>query len=200
MNSSRRLWGIALVFAFAVSVFGQTAGGQLYRLSSGDQVTVSVFGEPDLAVSQRIDDSGKIVMPLLGEVQLAGLTVREAETLIKERFVNEDFLVKPEITIQITGSRSREFYIFGEVRGPGMKQFPPNRSALSIVEAISMAGDFTEFARSTAVQITRRDESGKETVLSVDVRRLISRTQSNSNIEMVDVLPGDVVFVPQSRF
>lgn len=192
-----RLWGLALVFLSVLPSFGQNTEVLQYRLSSGDQVQIVVYGEADLGVSQRIDDTGKIVMPLLGEVMLNGLTVREAESMIEGRFKSEDYLVKPEVTVQVTGSAARQFLIFGEVRAEGMKQFPPNKSRISIIEAIALAGNFTDFAKSNAVEIKRYDENGQETKITVDVRQYIRANQSGGQATPVDVLPGDIIFVPQ---
>jgi len=199
MKSFCRIWGLIGTLFLSLSLFGQESGGQSYRLSSGDQVAISVFGEGDLGIAQRIDEMGKVVMPLLGEVMLDGLTVREAETMIEKRFKDEDFLVKPEVTVQVTGSKVRNFYVFGEVRSSGVKQFPPNRSSISIIEAIAMAGDFTQFAKSNAVQVTRRLENGKEIVFKIDVRRL-QQGGTTEDGEMVDILPGDMITVPEGMF
>lgn len=170
-----------------------------YRLSSGDQVSISVFGEPDLAISQRIDAGGKIVMPLLGEVILTGKTVREAEQIVETRFRDEEFLVKPQVTVQIVGYRSRQFYVFGEVRSPGMKAFPPDKSRISVVEAISLAGDFTPYARTTDVQVTRRTEDGSETKFTINVRDIIQGNEPD-NRKAIEIHPGDVVLVRESRW
>lgn len=199
MNAYQRIWGFILIVSMSMALFGQNDVTSEYRLSSGDQVTVTVFGEEDLAVGQRIDDLGKIMMPLLGEVVLNGFTVREAEDHIEARFRDEDFLVKPEVTVQVTGSRSRTFYVFGEVRSAGMKQFPSNKSRISVIEAISLAGDLTEFAKSTDVLITRRTESGEELNFKVDVRSLIRGNSGELNRDAVEILPGDVIFVPERR-
>ena len=195
MKTLRRVRNFFLFLLVAVPLLAQTGEGQEYRLSGGDQVAISVFGEADLAISQRIDESGKIVMPLLGEVVLTGMSVREAEEYIERRFIDEDFLVKPEVTVQLTGSRSRVFHIFGEVNSTGMKQFPPNRSTLSVIQAISLAGGLTQFAKSTEVRITRRDEDGKETIYKVNFRDIINGR--NRDEPEIEILPGDIIVVPE---
>lgn len=196
-------WGRPLLLvlslcALATGLAAQSTPEAQYPLSSGDQVAISIFGEPDLAVSQRIDASGNIVMPLLGEVALTGLTVREAEALIESRFRDEEFLVKPEVTVQIAGYRSRHFFVFGEVRSPGMKAFPPDQSIISIVEAISLAGDFTPYARTSDVQVTRKVEDGSETKFTIDVKKIIQGESSGQ--DPVEIRPGDVVLVRESRW
>lgn len=171
--------------------------GDQYRLSSGDTVSVTVFGEPDLALSQRIDGQGKIVMPLLGEVILDGHTIREAEVMLANRYIEEEFLKKPEVTVQITGFKARTFYIFGQVRSPGTKGFPPDRSRISLIEAISMAGDFTDFAKTSGVQIKRRQSDGEQIVIEVDARSLIAGNISREASEDILILPDDLIFVPE---
>lgn len=197
MKAQRRIWGVLLFLITGIPLLAQSSEGMEYRMSSGDQISISVFGEADLGISQRLDDSGKVMMPLLGEVVLTGLTVREAEDFIEKRYIEEDFLVKPEVTVQVTSSRSRVFHVFGEVNSTGMKQFPPNRPRLSVIEAISMAGGLTQFAKSTDVRITRRDEDGKETIIKVNVRDIINGNDRNGSQPSIEILPGDIIVVPE---
>lgn len=191
----------ACVFGFLANAQNASAPANnpnaQYHLSSGDTVSVSVFGEPDLALSQRIDGQGKIVMPLLGEVVLDGLTLREAEVMLEKRYIDEEFLNKPEVTVQIISYKTRTFTIFGQVRGPGTKEFPPDRASISLIQAISMAGDFTDFARTSAVLIKRRHSDGRQISFEVDARSLITGEASQTGAEDVMVLPDDQIFVPE---
>lgn len=169
-----------------------------YTLGPGDTISVSVFNEGELGVTQRLDTQGKIVLPLLGEANFEGLTVRQAEDMLEKRYVEEELLVRPEVTVQITDYRTRTFYVFGEVRSPGTKNFPSDRNRIPLIEAISMAGDFSEFARTGRVEIRRRSESGEESVRVVDAASLISgRGRDNRDHRDFEIRPGDLIFVPE---
>ena len=201
---SARNFFFFVIFLAGFTAFAQTNPelpevGEQYRLSSGDTVSVSVFGEPELALSQRIDGQGKIVMPLLGEVILDGFTQREAEVMLEQRLIDEEFLKKPQVTIQVVGFKARTFYIFGQVRSPGTKAFPADRSKITLIEAISMAGDFNDFAKTSAVQIKRRNLQGTQIVIEVDARSLIAGSVSRSGAQSDDmmILPDDLIFVPE---
>src|SRR6056297_1966093 len=93
---------IALVFS-AFGLTGSVLRGQdpevepspdaitksFYTLRPGDVVAITVFNEPDLAVSQKLDPDGVLIVPLLGRTELAGLTARQAEAHLQERFIDE---------------------------------------------------------------------------------------------------------------
>ena len=82
-------------------------------------VEVSVYGEPNLSVSQRLDGQGRISIPLLGDIQLAGMNVRKAESFLESRFIEEEYLKNPQVTVRVTGYSVRQFFIFRPARGRG---------------------------------------------------------------------------------
>ena len=202
-------------FLFALTLLGATLGvmaqepadlpesaeqDQSYRLVFRDLVRVTVFGEGDLGVEQRVDGNGAIRLGLLGNLKIAGMTLREAERAIEEAYVREAYLRDPQVTIQIVEYSVKEVSVFGHVGRPGPVVFPHERNSMDIVELISRVGGFSPSARSDRVQITRHDEEGKEVVSEVDVDRLISggrRRGSNPNRETFAIYPGDIIFVPE---
>lgn len=149
-----------------------------YTLNTGDQVQVTVFEEPDLSISAILDDTGAISYPLLGEVQVRGLTVRELEREITERLRGR-FLVNPRVNVSIL--EYRPFYVRGEVNRPGGFAFKPG---LTVEKAVSMAGGFTS-----------RASKSKFFIVSDDSEETRREAQLSSRIR-----PGDVVFIEQSFF
>jgi polysaccharide biosynthesis/export protein len=161
-----------------------------YRLGVRDQVEITVFEEPELGATQYIDAEGKIRLGLIGNVVVAGRTIREAEEQIQSQYVEQRFLRQPMVTIRITEYAAREAMVNGAVVSPGPFAFPPEALAVNIVEIITKRGGFRTVARDNAVRVTRFSEKGRET-FTVPVRdMLLGRTQNQFL-----VLPGDVIYV-----
>lgn len=169
-----------------------------YRIFPRDVITIVVFGEADLSTQLRVSGNGTITPPLLGESTIAGLTLGEASRRLEEAYREADILLRPQITLQIAEYSKKEVSVLGQISRQGRVELPPETTSLSIVEVISAAGGFTRIARSDNVRITRRDPSAeRDTLFFVNVDALIA---GNANAVPFDVLPGDVIFVPERLF
>lgn len=170
----------ALTLLLATATLGQdTAAVSSYILNTGDHVRVTVFEEPDLSVSAIVDDTGAISYPLLGEVQVRGLTARELETTITNGLRGR-FLIHPRVNVSIL--EYRPYFVRGEVNSPGSFAFKPG---LTVEKAVSMAGGFTSRASKSKFYIVSDDSSE-------GARR--SATLSSR------IRPGDVIHIEQSFF
>lgn len=152
---------------------------QEYRLGSGDDLRITVFGQDDLSGEYEIDGSGNISMPLIGQVRVINLTTVELEQKIA-RALEGDYLRNPRVSAEVTNYRP--FYILGEVRAPG--QFP-YRSGLTVIEAVAQAGGFTYRANENVVLI-----KGKDAVEEISV-------YLNGNTL---VAPGDTIRIKERFF
>jgi polysaccharide export outer membrane protein len=173
---------LILVFA-ALSAQAKDAGSESsYTLNTGDDVQITVFEEPDLSINAVLDDTGSISYPLLGELQVRGLTARQLETEITEGLRGR-FLINPRVNVAIR--EYRPFFVRGEVNNPGGFPFKPG---LTVEKAVSMAGGFTSRAsRSEFYIVSDNSVDGEE-----GARR--SATLSSR------VRPGDVIQIEQSFF
>lgn len=172
----------------------------MYRLEVGDVVRITVFNEPDLAVEAKIDPDGVIIVPLLGRTRIGGLTVRDAERFLEQQFIDEEYLIQPQVSLNVTVYAGRVFYIFGEVRSPGAKNFPQGVQSLGILEAITMGGDLTQFARRREILLRRPiPGSDQETRITIDLDRIL-RGDNRGREAAVEVHPGDIIFVPERIF
>jgi len=153
-------------------------GVDAYRLSAGDRVRIAVFGEPDLSVTLRIDGSGDISYPLLGELHVEGLTSEGLEQLITGR-LKGPYLVDPKVSVSI--DQYREFFIMGQVNRPGSYPYMPG---LTVRKAISIAGGFTEIAA-----------RGKLYLIPETFPQHERRVQPTTAVG-----PGDTVVVKESLF
>lgn len=166
-----------LVVMLSVPVSAQNL--EQYRLSADDEISVSVFDEPDLSLSKtRVSANGSISMPLIGQVQVKGLTIDEAEAEITRLYLG-DYLKKPDISISIV--EYRQFYVNGEVDKPGGYSY---REGMTIQRAISLAGGFTERASRNKIRLMRENDPNNVSSVSLNT----------------PVQPGDVITVEESFF
>lgn len=168
--------------AIAVPALADDPEAVSYTLNTGDHVQVTVFEEPDLSIDAVLDDTGAISFPLLGEIMVRGLTLRELETTITEGLRGR-FLINPRVNVSI--KEYRPFFVRGEVVSPGGFPFKPG---LTVEKAVSIAGGFTSRASKSKFYIISDDvgegEDGKG-----------KPAQLNSRIR-----PGDVINIEQSFF
>lgn len=150
-----------------------------YRLGSNDVIKVQVFGEEALSTETRVSGDGKIGLPLLGVLEIKGLTVKETEELITSRLA-DGYLKNPRVSIYIT--RYRNFFVSGEVRTPGGYAY---EEGLTVLKAVTLAGGFTDKASTGRIKIKRLKGKEEETI--------------SANLED-PVFPDDMIVVPQSFF
>ena len=151
-----------------------------YRLSAGDVLKISVFGEPDLSIDEvRLNDAGTFSYPFLGEMQVRGLTASQVEAMITER-LQGDYLVNPRVSVSII--EYREFFISGEVRNPGGYPYQPG---LTLRRAVALAGGLTERASQRRMSIIRDGDA--------------NRTSESANMDTL-VMPGDIITIDQGFF
>lgn len=148
-----------------------------YRLGTGDQLRVIVFGEEDLSGEFEVDDTGAVSMPLVGDIGASGLSLRNFEAAVRER-LSEGYLKDPRVSVQVLNYRP--FYIIGEVEKGGEYPFS---SGMHLLNAVAVAGGFTYRANTSKVFITR---AGKELEFEVTPELRLQ--------------PGDVIRVPERFF
>lgn len=166
----------------------------LNALIPGDEIDLQVFREADFSGVFALDQEGNIKHPLLGVVMLAGLDVAGAEAMLTEKLA-ADYLVNPRVMIKVTRSQRFQFVIFGEVKTPGVYPIPPGRT-ITLLEAIGLAGGFTELASPDRVRVVRQGEDGGETI-RVRVEKILSGRGKDTDITLQ---ADDVIVVPQIVF
>jgi polysaccharide export outer membrane protein len=151
-----------------------------YRLGSGDLISIQVLGEDDLRRERvRLSDAGTISFPVLGELQVTGITVGELESNITKGLKGR-YLQNPVVTVTI--HEYRQFFINGQVGKPGGYPFIPG---LTIRKAVTTAGGFRERAATDKIYVIRdTDPTQKPRRVSLDTA----------------VQPGDVITVEESFF
>src|SRR3954471_19329753 len=156
-------------------------------IGSGDLLEVSVYGAPDFDKREvRVDSSGAISLPLIGNVIVAGLPVRAAEELLAKRLSDGGYFSEPRVSVFEKEFATQGISVLGEVQKPGIYPLLGQRS---VFDAISAAGGDTSRAGNT-VTITRRNAPGKPERIS------LANTPDNSQAGILaQVRPGDTVVV-----
>ncbi|NYZ17798.1 polysaccharide export protein [Azospirillum sp. RWY-5-1] len=150
-----------------------------YRLGAGDALRIIVFGEEQLSGEFRVDGSGTVAMPLIGEVPARNRTTRDLEGDIAKRLA-QGYVRDARVSVEVLNHRP--FYILGEVRNPGQYPYVNGMTALS---AVAMAGGFTYRAREDYVLVTRGADPEKQ------IRRAPVTTA---------IMPDDVVRIAERYF
>lgn len=131
-----------------------------YRLGSGDEIKVTVFGEPDLSGPLTVDGQGAITMSLIGQIEVKNLNLKEVSQAIETK-LKEGWLREPRVTAEMT--KGRPYYILGEVNRAGEY---PYTSGLTVMNAIAAAGDFTYRADRKKIVVTGGDGVEREIKLT----------------------------------
>jgi len=162
-------------------------------LGPDDAVDIRVYLEESLSSRYEVDSDGKISFPLLGGVQVAGLTPTEVAERIRTGLL-DGFLRDPQVTVHVVEFNSRQVSVIGEVTKPGRY---PYRDGMTLVEAIADAGGTTDSALLSSIQVTRSADAGESTV-----------SKRNFDVPFKDItlgrsadfalLPVDVVVVQES--
>lgn len=150
-----------------------------YRLGTGDKLRLIVFGEEDLSGQFTVDDTGHIRLPLIGQVEASGRTLRELESDVEARLA-QGYLKHPRVSAEVTNYRP--FFIIGEVNRPGEY---PYVNGMTVLNAVAMAGGFTYRARESEVYI-KHFGSNEEVAVDVEAGG--------------KVLPGDIIRVKERLF
>ncbi|RMH05974.1 MAG: sugar ABC transporter substrate-binding protein [Nitrospirae bacterium] len=164
-----------------------------FRLGPEDIIDVVVWRNPDLTrESVVIRPDGKISMPLIGDVQASGLTAEELAQSISERY--KAFKENPAVSVSVKEINSYSIFVLGEVKTPGKY---PLKSYTTVLQAISMAGGFTEFASRNAIQVVRKitTKEGKHKEIRIPVQYDALLSESGADYNFI-LRPGDTIVVP----
>lgn len=166
-----------------------------YRINSGDQVEINVWGEERLQRDLTVLPDGTVAFPLVGQLRVAGLLPQEVEKMVSERLKSQYRGEVPFVTVSVKAPAGMRYSILGHVRSPGV--FPMNRY-LNVLEALSQAGGPDEFANVDSIVIIRQDgnQSRAQRVKLGSVLKGGVSERDLANAGLVQIAPGDVIIVP----
>lgn len=168
-----------------------TAGSQQsdpsYLIGAQDVISISVWKDPELTETVPVRPDGKISLPLLNDVQAAGLTPTQLKVQIAEAL--KKYVTDPIVTVIVTQINSQRVYITGEVTHPGAFPLLPG---MTILQALSSAGGFTQFASMKKIYMFRM-VNGKQMDFPFDYKDVIHGKRLDQNVVLQ---AGDTIVVP----
>jgi polysaccharide biosynthesis/export protein len=172
---------------------GQTGGAvaandTTYKIGPQDILRIDVWKEPEISRSGLpVRPDGKISLPLLNDVQAAGLSPLELSNVISEGL--KKYMNNPQVTVTVLEINSKRVYVTGEVRRPGAFALLPN---MTVLQALTNSGGFTQFARTKGIYVLR-NVGGKQLKFPFNYKDVIKGNHPEENIELQ---PGDLIVVP----
>lgn len=187
-------------FASAVSHADETATGKASEavhtaIRSGSMLSVDVFKEKDLSGQYRVGETGKIIFPLIGEIQAADMTIEEFRLALVDSL--KKFIKDPMVSVDFVRENQAEtngdvVLVLGQVRTQGAQVMTPEGS--SLLKSIAQAGGFSPIANPRAVKVVSHHDGGRKTT----VYNLYDVLEAR--IDDPAIYPGDVVYVGESAF
>ncbi len=165
--------------------FGSGAAGPI---GAGDLVEMSVFDTPELSGKLRVNNSGDIILPLVGSIHVAGLTADAMQSLIRKKFIDGKYVKDPQVTVFVTEYATQGVSVLGEVKTPGIY---PAFGTHNLVDYISLAGGLTPLAGSniTITHVSHPDDPEHVKISSSAASRPLNNPE---------IVPGDSIFVEKT--
>ncbi|GGY74355.1 hypothetical protein GCM10011613_19690 [Cellvibrio zantedeschiae] len=189
MNSLQRLIS-GLAIMLVVTPFAQAQSN--YSMGAGDEVRMTVYGQPELTTEGQINTDGTLDVPLIGVVKVAGRSSGDAAKLIAERYQSGNFLKSAQVNLLVTKYRSQVVSILGKVNRPGMLVL---EGSTSLTQAIAWAGGISD-AGNERVILIRTDANGRQERREYNLQKqLESEASSNSVVWLQN---GDTLYIPNA--
>jgi polysaccharide export outer membrane protein len=159
-----------------------------YVIGSADVLRIQVWRNPELSVDVPVRPDGKISVPLVNDVQAAGLTTSELRDVIAQAL--SEFVAAPDVTVIVQQINSKTVHVVGEVGRPTAIQLVADMRAL---EVIAMAGGFTPYADKSDIRILRPNPDGSVVEYRFNYKAFLKGKHPEANLRLQ---PGDTIVVP----
>lgn len=154
-----------------------------FRVGTGDILSIIVYEHDDLSMNVRISGDGTIKLPFLGKVPVSGMTTGEISKSLTRLYVDEEYLVNPQIIVSVNEYKSRKASILGQVKNPGRYELEEDTTIMIL---ITMASGYTGKASKRHANLIRK----------TDEKQIIKQKVPLDTV----VKPGDIVIIPESIF
>ena len=200
MNSSiiRTIAIFICLFSFAAASFAAEPQQQKretaqaappdYVVGPEDILDISVWKNADLSRIVTVRPDGMISLPLIGDVKASGLSPEQLKAAIEKKL--REYSETAIVSVIVQTVNSYKVFVLGEVRTPGVQSYKTNTTVL---QAITLAGGFTEYASKNSLVLIRKSKDGSEEKIKLRFKDLISPDKDNKNMILK---PGDTLFVP----
>jgi polysaccharide export outer membrane protein len=187
MKKSVFILAVILIFSLAGVSFAQD-----YVVGEGDVLKIVVYDHDDLTTTARVSGEGVITFPLIGQVEVKGLTLTRIADKITS-LLSDGYVINPQVSIFIQEFRSKKAFIMGEVQKPGLYVLPGQTTFMSL---LSEAGGLSKDAGDKAIIKRKANPSDKnESVITVNLKRLIEKGDTSQDVPIMD---GDSVYITKA--
>ncbi len=186
----RRPWGLVLacLLGLCCGLHVQAQGKLDYPLGAGDGIRIQVFQNPDLTIETRVSENGSITYPLLGAVELGGLSIAEAEKKIGDALQQGGFIQSPQVNIILMQIRGNQVSVLGQVARPG--RFPLETANTRLTDMLANAGGATQSGDDLVIIMGVRN--GKPFRRQIDIPAIFLNNQVQDDILLRG---GDSIYV-----
>ena len=150
-----------------------------YRIAAGDTLDIVVWGEDKVSGPAQVRPDGMISVALVGDLPAAGQTPEQLASTISDALTR--YIDKPNVVVRVAATGSRHFFVMGQVRAPGMYEL---RAGETLIQALAVAGGFTDFASQGHVKIIRAGTAPME----VDYKAVVRGDQPDVLLELNDTI------------
>ncbi len=173
---------LAFFLLFSATLSNNTSAEE-FHVGTGDKLSIVVYEHADLSMDVRIGGDGSIKLPFLGRIKVTGLTTGEISKKITKLYVDEEYLVNPQIIVSINEFKSRKASILGQVKKPGRYELDEDTTIMIL---ITMASGYTGKASKKNANLIRKINGKRIIEKKVDLDKLVK--------------PGDIIIIPESIF
>jgi polysaccharide biosynthesis/export protein len=159
-----------------------------YVIGENDMLDVDVWKEKEISRTIPVRPDGKISLPLIGEIQAAGLTPLQLQDKVTQEL--KAYIDNPEVTVIVDDPRSHQFNIVGQIARPGTY---PLSEAMTVLDAIAEAGGFRDFAKQTKIYVLRPEPGGIRVRIMFNYKKVVRGDDLQENVTLK---PGDTIVVP----
>jgi len=159
-----------------------------YVIGPSDVLAINVWKDAELTRTVPVRPDGKITLPLIGELQVSGLTTLRVQDLVASRL--KPYITDPEVTVIVEQVKSRTYSVLGKVAKPGSYGL---EKPTTVLEAIAIAGGFLDFAKTGKIYVIRRGDAGSSETLHFDYKKVIRGQNLDQNVALKS---GDTIVVP----
>jgi polysaccharide export outer membrane protein len=166
----------------------QPADTRLESIGMGDMVRITVFRNPELTTEARVSERGTVLFPMIGEVNIVGLTPSQAGSSIADKLRSGRYVVNPEVTVAMTQVNSRQVSVLGNVVKPG--RYPMDSLNVRLTDFLASAGGVAPTGSDKVTVFSNKD--GRQEKIEVDLVEMFRNGDLSKNIALE---PGDTIFV-----
>lgn len=159
-----------------------------YIIGPSDVLDINVWKDPQLSAKVPVRPDGRITLPLIGEMQVSGLTAMNVQLIVTRKL--KEYISNPEVTVIVTEIKSPTYVVVGKIAKPGAYNLT---KPTTVLDAIAIAGGLQDFAKSSKIYILTHTENGTQVRLQFNYKKVINQRAPGENVELRS---GDTIVVP----